>query len=342
MKNKTNISQQFAEVHSLIRQAKAKIYHTINTDLIELYWQIGAYVYQKIKDSEWGKSVVQDLSNFINKNAPDLKGFSAQNIWRMRQFYEAYYKNEKLSALLREISWTNNLLILSKSESTEEREFYIRLAKQEMYSSRELERQIDSGLYERTVTAGKNISAVLREIHPKAEQNLRDKYVVDFLSLPKIHSEQDLRKAIILNLKDFILEFGKDFTFVGEEYRLQVGNKDFYVDLLFYHRDLQCLVAFDLKITDFKPEYMGKMEFYLEALDKNVKKTHEKPSLGIILCKNHDSQVVQYALNRTVSPAMIAKYQTILPNKNLLEQKLEEFYLLEEPKMEYTKHNKQK
>ena len=342
MKNKTNISHQFAEVHSLIRQAKAKIYHTINTDLIELYWQIGAYVYQKIKDSEWGKSVVQDLSNFINKNEPDLKGFSAQNIWRMRQFYEAYYKNEKLSALLREISWTNNLLILSKSESTEEREFYIRLAKQEMYSSRELERQIDSGLYERTVTAGKNISAVLREIHPKAEQNLRDKYVVDFLSLPKIHSEQDLRKAIILNLKDFILEFGKDFTFVGEEYRLQVGNKDFYVDLLFYHRDLQCLVAFDLKITDFKPEYMGKMEFYLEALDKNVKKTHEKPSLGIILCKNHDSQVVQYALNRTVSPAMIAKYQTILPNKNLLEQKLEEFYLLEEPKMEYTKHNKQK
>ncbi|HRW22214.1 MAG TPA: PDDEXK nuclease domain-containing protein, partial [Bacteroidales bacterium] len=319
-----------------------KIYHTINTDLIELYWQIGAYVYQKIRNSEWGKSVVQDLSNFINKNEPDLKGFSAQNIWRMRQFYEAYYKNEKLSALLREISWTNNLLILAKSESTEEREFYIRLAKQEMYSSRELERQIDSGLYERTVTAGKNISAVLREIHPKAEQNLRDKYVVDFLSLPKIHSEQDLRKAIILNLKDFILEFGKDFAFVGEEYRLQVGNKDFYVDLLFYHRDLQCLVAFDLKITDFKPEYMGKMEFYLEALDKNVKKTHEKPSLGIILCKNHDSQVVQYALNRTVSPAMIAKYQTILPNKNLLEQKLEEFYLLEEPKMEYTKHNKQK
>ncbi|MDY0161438.1 MAG: PDDEXK nuclease domain-containing protein, partial [Bacteroidales bacterium] len=313
MKNKTNISHQFAEVHSLIRQAKAKVSRTINTDLIELYWQIGAYVYQKIKDSEWGKSVVQDLSNFINKNEPDLKGFSAQNIWRMRQFYEAYYKNEKLSALLREISWTNNLLILSKSESTEEREFYIRLAKQEMYSSRELERQIDSGLYERTVTAGKNISAVLREIHPKAEQNLRDKYVVDFLSLPKIHSEQDLRKAIILNLKDFILEFGKDFTFVGEEYRLQVGNKDFYVDLLFYHRDLQCLVAFDLKITDFKPEYMGKMEFYLEALDKNVKKTHEKPSLGIILCKNHDSQVVQYALNRTVSPAMIAKYQTILP-----------------------------
>jgi len=342
MKNKTNISHQFAEVHSLIRQAKAKIYHTINTDLIELYWQIGAYVYQKIRNSEWGKSVVQDLSNFINKNEPDLKGFSAQNIWRMRQFYEAYYKNEKLSALLREISWTNNLLILAKSESTEEREFYIRLAKQEMYSSRELERQIDSGLYERTVTAGKNISAVLREIHPKAEQNLRDKYVVDFLSLPKIHSEQDLRKAIILNLKDFILEFGKDFAFVGEEYRLQVGNKDFYVDLLFYHRDLQCLVAFDLKITDFKPEYMGKMEFYLEALDKNVKKTHEKPSLGIILCKNHDSQVVQYALNRTVSPAMIAKYQTILPNKNLLEQKLEEFYLLEEPKMEYTKHNKRK
>jgi predicted nuclease of restriction endonuclease-like (RecB) superfamily len=194
-------------------------------------------------------------------------------------------------------------------------------------------------LFERTFAEKKNLSAVLREIHPMAEHKLRDSYVVDFLSLPKTHSEQDLRKAIILNLKDFILEFGKDFAFVGEEYRLPVGNKDFYIDLLFYHRELQCLVAFDLKITDFKPEYMGKMEFYLEALDNDVKKTHEKPSVGIILCKNHDSQVVQYALNRTISPAMIAKYETGLPDKNLLERKLDEFFMLEEPKMHYERRN---
>ncbi|MDD2387518.1 MAG: PDDEXK nuclease domain-containing protein [Bacteroidales bacterium] len=175
----------------------------------------------------------------------------------------------------------------------------------------------------------------MRETHPMAEQNLRDSYVLDFLALPKHHFEHDFRKAIIMNMKEFILEFGKDFSFVGEEYRLQVGNKDFYVDLLFYHRALQCLVAFDLKITDFKPEYMGKMEFYLEALDKDVKKIHEKPSVGIILCKNHDSKVVQYALNRTISPVMIAKYETGLPDKLLLERKLDEIYMLEEPWIEY-------
>ncbi|MDD2634925.1 MAG: PDDEXK nuclease domain-containing protein [Bacteroidales bacterium] len=335
MKTKDSVSKQFLEVQKLIRLARLKINLSVNTSLIELYWQIGAYVHQKLKDSVWGKSVVAELSDFIRKSEPDIKGFSAQNIWRMRQFYEIYNKNEKLSALLREISWTNNMLILSKAKSNAEREFYLRLASREAYSSRELERQIDSGLYERTINSGKNLSAVLREVHPMAEQGLRDSYMLDFLSLPRHHSEKDFRKAIILNMKEFILEFGKDFAFVGEEYRLQVGNKDFYVDLLFYHRELQCLVAFDLKITDFKPEYMGKMEFYLEALDNDVKKVHEKPSVGIILCKNHDSMVVQYALNRTVSPAMIAKYETGLPDRRLLERKLDEFYSLEEPKLEY-------
>lgn len=335
MKTKSNITRQFLEVQKLISVARAKINLSVNTGLIELYWQIGAYVNKKLKTSEWGKSVVEDLSVFIRENEPDIKGFSSQNIWRMRQFYEVYSSNKKLSALVREISWTNNMLILSKSDSNEEREFYLKLARREVYSSRELERQIDSGLFERTIAGTKNLSAVLREIHPKAEQSLRDSYVLDFLSLPQHHSEQDFRKAIIHNMKEFILEFGKDFAFVGEEYRLQVGNKDFYVDLLFYHRELQCLVAFDLKITDFKPEYMGKMEFYLEALDNDVKKAHEKPSVGIILCKNHDSKVVQYALNRTVSPAMIARYETELLDKKLLERKLDEFYMLEEPRIEY-------
>jgi predicted nuclease of restriction endonuclease-like (RecB) superfamily len=253
----------------------------------------------------------------------------------MKQFYETYCDNEFLSPLVREISWTNNLVILSKTTNVQEREFYLRLSITEKYSSRELERQIDSGLYERTISDKQFLSAVLREIHPKAENTFRDSYVLDFLSLPKHHSEKDFRKAIIQNLKQFVIEFGKDFAFVGEEYRLQVGNKDFYVDLLFYHRELQCLVAFDLKITDFKPEYMGKMEFYLEALDNDVKKEHEKPSVGIILCKNHDSQVVQYALNRSVSPTMIAKYETQLIDKKLLEQKLDEFFTLEEPRVEY-------
>ncbi len=336
MKIKKKHNEQFVEIQNLIRTAKQKMYASVNTTLIDLYWNVGAYVHGKIMSSEWGKSVVEELSVFIQKSMPESsKGFSAQNIWRMKQFYAAYSGNTKLSALTRELSWTNNMLILSKTESAVEREFYLKLAIKEKYSSRELERQIDSGSFERVLTEPANLSAVLREIHPKAEYSFRDTYMLDFLSLPKQYSEKELQKAIIKNLKHFILEFGKDFSFVGEEYRLQVGSKDFSVDLLFYHRELQCLVAFDLKITDFKPEYLGKMEFYLEALDDDVKKKHEKPSVGIILCKNHDVQVVQYALNRSVSPTMIAKYKTQLIDKKLLEQKLDEFFSLEEPRVEY-------
>lgn len=322
--------QMFSEVQLLIRQGKEKAFYAVNAELISLYWQIGKYIHEKVKNSKWGKGIINELARFIQTNEPEVKGFSSQNIWRMKQFYETYFNEPKLSALLRELSWTNNLMIISKTTNIQEKEFYLKLAIQERYSSRELERQIDSGLFERMLLSEKKLSAVLREIHPKSEVSFRDHYVLDFLSLPKQHSEIDLRKAIVWNLKQFILEFGKDFTFVGEEYRVQVGNKDFYVDLLFFHRGLQCLVAFDLKITEFKPEYMGKMEFYLEALDNDIKKEYEKPSVGIILCKNKDEKVVQYSLNRSLSPTLVAKYETELIDKKVLERKLDEFFQLEQ------------
>ena len=325
-----NISLQFNEISILISQAKENSILAVNVELISLYWKIGEQVHLKVESSEWGKSIVSSLSEFIQQKEPGIRGFSSQNIWRMKQFYETYKDSPKLSALLRELSWTNNLLIISKTKSIQEKEFYIKLTIQERYSSRELERQLDSALFERMLLSDKKLSAVLREVHPKAEETFRDSYMLDFLSLPVIHSEKDLRKAIVGNLKQFIIEFGKDFSFVGEEYRLQVGSKDFFVDLLFFHRELQCLVAIDLKITDFQPEYLGKMEFYLEALDNIVKKSHEKPSVGIILCKNKDSKVVQYALNRSMSPTLIAKYETILFDKSLLERKLDEFFQLEQ------------
>lgn len=170
----------------------------------------------------------------------------------------------------------------------------------------------------------------MREIHPKANEVFKNNYVLDFLALPTKFSEKTLRKSILENLKQFILEFGKDFTFVGEEYRVQVGMKDFYIDLLFFHRELQCLVAIDLKITDFKPEYLGKIEFYLEALDRDVKKEHEKPSVGIVLCKNKDEKVVEYSLSRSMSPTLISKYQTELFDKKLLENKLDEYFKIAE------------
>ena len=259
-----------------------------------------------------------------------MKGLSSQNLWRMKQFYEAYHTNPKLSPLVREISWTNNMIILSKSKTEEEREFYIRLSIKERLSKRELERQMDSAVFERVILSEEKLSPVVREIHPSANQAFKDNYILDFLSLPKKFSEKNLRKSIIQNLKNFILEFGKDFAFVGEEYRIQVGKKDFYIDLVFYHRDLQCLVAIDLKITDFKPEYLGKMEFYLEALDRDIKKGHEKPSVGLILCKSKDSKIVEYALNRSISPTLISQYETKLIDKKLLENKLDEFFELGE------------
>jgi len=322
------LENQFNDILQMISAARENAVAAVNKHLIDLYWNIGQIISEKVTFSIWGEGVVKSLSEHIKSNFPGIKGFSSQNLWRMKQFYEIYATNQELSALLRELSWTNNLIILSKASSEKERNFYIRLAIKERYSSRELERQIDSGVYERLLLSDENLSAVMREIHPKSVYTFKDNYVLDFLSLPKVHSEKDLRKKIVLHLKDFIIEFGKDFAFIGEEYRLPVGNKDFYIDLLFFHRDLQCLVAFDLKISDFKPEHLGKMEFYLEALDRDLKKEHEKPSVGIILCKSKDAKVVEYALNRTMSPAMVSKYETELIDKKLLEIKLDEFFHL--------------
>jgi len=323
-----NLEQQFGEIRSLISIAKENSFRAVNTELITLYWNIGKYISQKIEKSEWGKAIVSNLSDYLKQTEPNTSGFSSQNLWRMKQFFEVYNDNAKLSPMVREISWTNNLIIISKSKSEKEKEFYLRLSIKEKLTKRELERQIDSGLFERVILSNEKLSPVVREIHPRANEVFKNNYVLDFLALPTNFSEKTLRKSILENLKQFILEFGKDFTFVGEEYRVQVGLKDFYIDLLFFHRDLQCLVAVDLKITDFKPEHLGKMEFYLEALDRDIKKEHEKPSVGIVLCKNKDEKVVEYALSRNVSPTLISKYQTELFDKKLLETKLDEFFKL--------------
>ena len=183
-----------------------------------------------------------------------------------------------------------------------------------------------SSLFERTIAASPKLSTSLRQFNKNSEKVFRDSYSLDFLGLPDRYSETDLRKAIVRSLKNFIIEFGRDFAFIGEEYRVQVGMKDFFLDLLFYHRELRCLVAFELKIDEFKPEHLGKISFYLEALDRDIKKPHENPSIGIILCKGKDNEVVEYALSRTLSPAAIADYTTKLPDKQLLQQKLHEFF----------------
>ena len=315
----------FEQVFQMIYSAKQKTAYQVNSAVIELYWQIGKYVSLKTENDGWGKGTVAALSTYILGKEPGIRGYSAQNIWRMKQFYETYRDHKNLSTLLRENTWSNNLHIMSKAKSYEEREFYLRLAHHENYTSRELERQIDIGYYERLLLSkGKAPSAIKDN---EMSGVLRDLYMLEFLELPEPYKEKDLKKAILKNIKQFLLEFGRDFIYMGDEFNLQVGNNDYYVDLLFFHRELQCLVAIELKIDDFKPEYLEKMQFYLEALDRNVKKPQENPSVGIILCKSADSEVIEYAMSRNMSATMIAEYRTKLIDKAILRQKLNELYL---------------
>lgn len=320
------MEDKFVDIVKLIKQSRAITIKAVNKALIDLYWSIGEYLYNKISTAEWGESIVIELARYIQQTEPDLKGFSDKNLWRMKQFYESYKEESKLSPVVREISWTNNLIILSRTKSAEEKEFYLNLCKTENYSKRQLERQISAGLFERTMIGNAKLSPVLREIHPHALNSFKDSYIFDFLNLPASHSETELQQGLVQQLKDFILELGKDFLYVAEEYKLQVGNSDFFIDLLFYHRGLQCLVAFELKADKFKPEHLGQLNFYLEALDRDVKKKHENPTIGILLCKDKDVEVVEYALSRSLSPTMVSEYKTQLPDKKLLQQKLHELF----------------
>ncbi len=320
----TKITQQFAEVASIIRTTQNNVFRVANTALINLYWQVGKYISERIFMSEWGDGVVVQLADYIAENLPEVKGFSDKNLWRMKQFFETYSPlDEKLSPLVRQISWSNNLLILSRVKNSEAKEFYLQKCINERWSKRELDRQITSMLYERTVTGQPLLSNVLKETTPEASTVFRDQYVMEFVGGTYLR-ETDLRCALIKHIKEFILELGKDFIFIDEEYRLQVGNSDFRIDLLFYHRELQCLVAFELKTEAFKPEYLGQLNFYLEALDRDVKKAKENPSIGVLLCTDKDNEVVEYALSRSLSPTMVAEYQLCLPDKVLLQKKMKQ------------------
>ena len=320
------MDNRFTDIIQLIKQSRTNAIRAVNAELINLYWNIGKYISKKIEQSEWGESVVVELANFIQTNEPEMKGFSDKNIWRMKQFYQTYKDFPKLSPLLREMSWTNNLLIFSRCRSIEEMEFYLKYGRQENYSKRELERQISASLFERTMIGNSILSPAVRESNKDISNTFKDSYVIEFLNLPDPHNESDLQRGLVRQMKDFILELGKDFLFIGEEFKLQVGKSDFFIDLLFYHRGLQCLVAFELKADKFKPDHLGQLNFYLEALDRDVKKQNENPSIGILLCKDKDNEVVEYSLSRSLSPTMVSEYKTQLPDKKLLQQKLHDLF----------------
>ncbi len=317
----------FADIARLVAAARQQAVQTVNTLLVELYWQIGERISRRIAAAEWGDGVVDELARYLARTQPGLRGFTRANLFRMRQFYEAYPDAQIVSALLRQLPWTHHLIILSQSKRAEEREFYLRLAAQEKWSSRQLERQLKAALFERTVLHPPKVSPLARQTHPDVAGIFRDSYVVEFLDLPSSHAEADLHRSLLARLRDFLIELGRDFCFVGSEFPLQVGGRDFALDLLFFHRGLNSLVAIELKVGRFEPEYLGKLDFYLEALDRDVKKPHERPAIGVLLCASKDDEVVEYSLSRSTSPALIAEYQTQLPDKALLRAKLHEFYL---------------
>lgn len=324
----------FATIAQLINTARQRAVQAVNTTLIELYWQIGEHISRKIAAAEWGDGVVDQLARYLARTQPGQRGFTRRNLFRMKQFYEAYAGQEIVSPLVSRLPWTHHLIILGQSKRPEEREFYLWLAAQEKWSKRQLERQFKAALFERTVLAPPKVSPVVRQIHPDAASAFKDSYLVEFLGLPPGHVEADLHRGLLVRLKDFLIELGRDFCFVGSQYPLQVGGRDFALDLLFFHRGLNSLVAIELKVGRFEPEYLGKLDFYLEALDRDVKKPHERPAIGVLLCASKDDEVVEYALSRSSSPTLIAEYQTQLPDKALLRAKLHEFYLLNTQGME--------
>jgi predicted nuclease of restriction endonuclease-like (RecB) superfamily len=350
------IQSQFEELRSIIVSHKNRAYQVVNTELITTYWEVGKFVSNRINSQQWGSGVVTQFDDFLKESQPDLKGFDRRAIYRMVKFYETYSSSEFVAIgnpllksagiqrntivgiespqfgetealqILTLINWSSHIEILTGCKTHEERLFYIFLAHKEKLYVKELSRQIESSVYERSLLGEKKQSLKLKETYPTARQLFKDRYMVDYLNLPEDHSEKTLQQCLIQQMKKFILDLGKDFIFMGEEYPLQVGMTDFKIDLLFFHRGLQCLVAIELKTTKFKPEYTGQLDFYLEALDRDVRKENENPSIGILLCRSADSSVVEYSLSRSLSPSLIAAYEQELIPKEILREYLNEYY----------------
>ena len=323
-------NHDFAELSQLIEERRGRVARLVNTELIDLYWELGKRIELRISAHGWGRATVTELAEYLSSHTQGLRGFSSSNLWRMRQFYETWKDApEKLATLLRELSWSAHLDLLGRCKTHEERQFYLIHAVQEGLSVRQLRKAIETANYERVSLADQKLATVSRVLQPHVARQFKDSYVLDFLDLPEDHSEADLHQGLIRNLSKFLSELGRDFCFIGSEHPLQVGNQDFALDLLFYHRELNALVAIELKVGRFDPSHLGQLNFYLEALDRDVRKEHENPSIGILLCASKDDEVVEYALSRSLSPALVAEYQTKLPDKALLQAKLHEFLELE-------------
>lgn len=352
--------QEFDEVYQIISAHRNRIVRVVNNESMSMVWEVGGYVSHKLRTSTWGDGIVRQLSDFIRTRAPKAKGWSYRTIYKMVQLYETY-STESFSALISETNmsaykdivpfqtaqmdenaivpfemaqipnvlfatgWTNHQIILSRCKTDASRLFYILYAGRERLENKELTRALRTDAMSSILGSKDAQSEIMHHEYPQSGTLFKDTVYLEMLGLPVKYKEAKLRKSIIAHMKDFILEMGKDFLFIDDEHRVTVGGKTFKVDLLFYHRLLQCMVAIELKTTEFHPKDLGQLEFYLEALDQEERRSNENPSIGIILCKDADMEVVRYALNRSVSPTMVALYKEQLQVGSVIQRSLVEF-----------------
>ena len=325
-----------ADIKQKVRQAQYDALKVVNTQLINLYWEIGKSISEK-QSENWGKAVVPMLSKELQKEFPGIGGFSEGNLWLMAQFFNEYHIVEFLVPLVREISWSKHTSILKKCKNNQERQFYILSTKKFGWSKNVLIHQIENKTFEKYIHNQTNFENTLSEnIKNQAYLAVKDEYTFDFLNLADEHSESELEQALIQNIRSFLIELGHQFTFVGNQYKVCVNDHEYFIDLLLYHRQLRCLVAIELKIGEFIPEYKGKMEFYLAILNDQIKLEHENEAIGIIICKNKDRTIVEYSLKTSKSPIGVAtyktsnllpkEYQNLLPSNIEIEEKINQYF----------------
>ncbi len=318
---KPTIDQNFTsfvkEIKSKILSSQYEALKAVNKELINLYWDIGKKIVQKQEQFGWGKSVVKNLSEELQKEFVGMKGFSVQNLWNMRQFYIEYRDNTKLQTLSREIGWSHNVVIFQKAKDELEREFYIKMVIKFGWTYRVLDNHIDNKSYEKFLLNQTNFdNTIVEKYKYQAKLAVKDEYNFDFLELGEDHSEYELELGLINKIRKFLNEMGTDFAFLGNQYKLEVDDEEYFIDILLYHRRLKSLIAIELKIGKFKPEYAGKMNFYLSVLNDTVKLPDENPSIGIIICKEKKRTTVEYALKESNQPIGISTYKLTesLPN----------------------------
>jgi len=308
----TEYQSLLGEIKDRIRSAQYDALRAVNKELIALYWDIGRMIMQRQEGKTWGKSVVENLAHDLQAEFPGIQGFSTQNLWYMRQFYGTYYQNKKLQPLVGEISWAKHLLIMSKCKDDLEREFYIRMTRKFGWTKNVLSLKMEDQTYEKTLLNQTNFDKTLpANIRNQAKLAVKDEYTFDFLELGDEHSERELERSIIAKVERFLREMGGMFAFMGSQYRMEIAGEEYFIDLLLYHRGLKCLLAIDLKIGKFMPEHVGKMQFYLAALDDLVRMEYENPSIGMILCRSKEKAIVEYALKESNKPIGVATYRIV-------------------------------